>query len=121
VRPIVPVDSGGTVAIVKIPIACTLPADDAQARVEEWRTTLARVVVDAERVSPTELALRLRAGDRELSAVVDLVRREVSCCAFFEFALHVAAGATTLRVTVPADAAAVLDDFARLAAERTAS
>jgi hypothetical protein len=92
-----------------------LTVDDASTRVDEWRTTLARVVVDAERTAPTELALRVETDARDLAALVDLVRREVACCAFFEFALHVAVGGTTLRVTVPPDAAAVLDAFATLA------
>jgi hypothetical protein len=104
-----------TVEFVKIPIACTLSVDDAGTRVEEWRATLARVVVESGRVAPTELVCTLRADQPELAALLDLVRREVACCAFFEFALHVAAGATTLRVTVPEDAAAVLDGFAQLA------
>jgi hypothetical protein len=100
---------------VRVPIACTLGADDAETRLTEWRTILGRIVVGSERVGPTELALSLRADGRELAALVDLVRREVACCSFFEFALHIAAGATTLRVTVPPDAAGVLDGFAELA------
>jgi hypothetical protein len=103
------------VEFVKVPIACTLNLDDAGTRLDEWRATLTRVVVDSERVAPTELAFTLRADQQELAALLDLVRREVACCAFFEFALHVAAGATTLRVTVPENAAAVLDGFAQLA------
>jgi hypothetical protein len=100
---------------VRIPIACTLSPDDAPTRVAEWRATLARVVVDTRRVAPTELAFSLHVDDRELAALIELVRREVACCAFFEFALHVTAGATMLRVTVPPDAATVLDEFAVLA------
>jgi hypothetical protein len=115
VRRIVSVPPGGSVDDVKIPIACTLSVDDAGTRVEEWRATLTRVAVDSRRVAPTELVFTLRADGPALAALLDLVRREVACCAFFEFALHVATGATTLRVTVPEDAAAALDGFAQLA------
>lgn len=104
-----------TVEFVKVPIACTLSVDDAGTRIDEWRTVLGRVVTGTERVAPTELAFTLRADPQQLSVLLDLVRREVTCCTFFEFALRVAAGGTTLRVTVPPDAAAVLDEFAQLA------
>jgi hypothetical protein len=112
---IVPAGSGSSVDAVRIPIACSLTADDAETRLDEWRATLTRVVVGAERTAPTELTLSLRANHDELAALVDLVRREIACCSFFEFALHLTAGATTLRVRVPDDAAGVLDGFAQLA------
>jgi hypothetical protein len=103
------------VAGVRVPIACTLSVDDAATRLDEWRAMLTRVVASVERVAPTELELRLQTAPGDLDRLVDLVQREATCCTFFEFALHVAADAVTLRVTVPADAAPVLDGFAALA------
>src|SRR5207237_5523383 len=43
--------------VTRIPVACTLTADDAAARVEEWRAFMAGRVEAAER---SELAVRLR-------------------------------------------------------------
>ena len=100
---------------MRIPIACTLTVDDAGTRLDEWRATLTRVVEAIERPAPTELVFRLRADARsELAPLVDLVQREATCCAFFEFTLHIAVDGVTLRATVPPDAASILDEFADL-------
>jgi hypothetical protein len=101
---------------MRVPIACTLSVEEGPTRLEEWRTMLARVAAGADRPAPTDLAFRIRDDARaELGALVDLVRREVTCCAFFEFSLQVTAAAVTLRVTVPPDASAILDEFVLLA------
>jgi hypothetical protein len=100
---------------MRIPIACTLSADGAATRLDEWRALLTRVVASTERSAQTELALRVRPEPGDLDRLVDLVQREAGCCTFFEFALQITADAVTLRVTVPADAAPVLDGFAALA------
>ena len=52
----------------------------------------------------------------QLEAVVRLAQREKACCPFFDFSILVDAGTVALRVSVPAGAAAILDDFARLSA-----
>ena len=104
----------GTVAGVKVPIACTLTVDEQPTRLDEWRAAFRTSVAAAERESPTVLALRLRDDRAGLDALVDLVQRESACCAFFDFALRITAGAVTLVVTVPDDTAPILDDFSRL-------
>jgi hypothetical protein len=101
---------------MRIPIACTLTVDDAATRLDEWRSMVTRLVATIERPAPTELVLLLRDDARsELSMLVDLVQREATCCAFFQFALHIGSDAVSLRMTVPPDAIVVLDNFAQLA------
>lgn len=100
---------------MRVPIACTLTVDEAPARLEEWRAAFATVVASVVRVEPTRLDLRVSAPARDLGSLIDLVQHEAACCAFFDFALHIDSDAITLRVTVPPDAAAILDDFATLA------
>ena len=99
-----------------VPIACSLTEAAARAQLEEWRALLASAVAATERVSPSELSFRLKEDLGQLEAVVRLAQREKACCAFFDFSILVDAGAVALRVSVPADAAAILDNFARLSA-----
>ena len=101
--------------MVKIPIACTLTNEDAAVRVEEWRTFFATHTHEVTRSSPTEMAVRLGDDSASLLAAVDLAEREQSCCNFFSFAIEIALGARWLRVSVPADASVVLEDFSALA------
>jgi hypothetical protein len=105
----------GTLGAVRVPIACTLTVDDAATRIDEWRAVLDRSIASVHRTSPTEIVLTLRDDRAGLDDLVGLARREVACCAFFDFTLDIAVDAVALVVTVPADAAGVLDDFAALA------
>jgi MerR family transcriptional regulator, copper efflux regulator len=98
---------------VKIPIACSLEAEQAENRIDEWRTFLAHSVTGAAR-DEESLRLRLTSSDQALLDAVDLAAREKACCGFFVFRIEVDADTRTLEVRVPSDAAAVLDDFARL-------
>lgn len=99
--------------MVKVPIACTLTADDAGDRVEEWRAFLAS---DIEAVDgrPPDARLRLREGDDVLLRAVDLAEREKSCCSFFRFSVQLDEGRRWLRVEVPEDASAILGDLLSL-------
>jgi hypothetical protein len=97
---------------VRIPIACTLTATDAESRVDEWREFLATSTTASERLSGHELRVRLAPAPDALAAAVDLAQREKACCAFFEFSIDVAADHLWLRVTVPPETSRILDDFA---------
>jgi hypothetical protein len=100
-----------------VPIACSLTPDAATGRLDEWRAMFDRIVEATRRMDATRLGLRLRSGV-DVSAVIDLARREVACCPFFRFTLEVDVDALTLVVAVPPEAEAVLDEFGRLVPER---
>jgi hypothetical protein len=100
---------------MKVPIACTLNAKDAAGRVEEWRSALAASVLEVSRPDPARLVIRVGSDPARIAALVDLARREKTCCEFFGFAFQIGAGEVTLEVSVPGDATAVLDGFAALA------
>lgn len=97
--------------MTKIPVACTLSAGGAVDRVGEWRAFLQASVEAVER-QPTVARLLLRPGDDVVLGALDLARREKACCGFFDFRVVPLPESTWLEVEVPADAAAVLDDFA---------
>jgi ribosomal protein S12 methylthiotransferase accessory factor YcaO len=100
---------------MRVPIACTLTVDDAATRIDEWRTVLGRSITSVRRTSPTEIVLLVRDDRAGLDELVGLAQREVACCGFFDFTLDIAVDAVALVVTVPPDAAGVLDEFAALA------
>ncbi len=99
--------------MTRIPIACTLTADDTTTRVDEWRQFLNSNVVEVIRTD-TSVRLRLEEGGDAILAGVDLSRREKSCCAFFEFRLVPLPDAVWLEIDAPPEAAAVLDGLANL-------
>ena len=97
------------------PIACSLTDQAARAQLDEWRQVMNQARVEAVRVSPNTLSLRLADHSGQLAALVDLARREKACCAFFDFAILIGATDIEMRVSVPDDATAILDEFAGLA------
>lgn len=97
-----------------VPVACTLGAGAALARLEEWRHLLAQAVANVDRAAPEQLRLRLLDGADHLIPLVRLAQQEKECCPFFDFTFVVATDAVELVVGVPTEAAAVLDDFSRL-------
>jgi hypothetical protein len=99
---------------MRVPIACELTETAAQSQIGEWRDVLSAAVVSIDRTSATDLSFRLK-NDTPLSAIVDLAQREKGCCSFFDFNILIDADSLALRVSVPAEATAILDDFARLA------
>jgi hypothetical protein len=98
--------------MVRIPVACNLDGRAAVAQFDEWRALLAGPTVTWQRVSPTELALGLADDPAQWEPVVRLAQREKACCPFFDFTLGIGADALTLTITVPEEAAALLDLFA---------
>jgi hypothetical protein len=99
---------------MQVPIACTLNAEAAADRLEEWRAALRTSVKAAMRTAPGRVELRLADGPRAAGRLVDLARREKACCDFFTFAVEIDAQGATMVVEVPDDAVALLDGFAAL-------
>jgi hypothetical protein len=98
---------------VRVPIACTLTAEDQPDRLEEWRTFLA-THIDVAELAPTVARLKLRAGDEAVLVAADLALREKQCCAFFEFNIRLDGTGRWLTIAVPDDAAAVLAELVGL-------
>jgi hypothetical protein len=94
---------------VKIPIACSLSADDMGDRLEEWRATVA--LATAREPTPDGYRLRFASDPAFAGRLAELAAREVACCAFFTFAVTVATDGLALDVSVPADARPLLDDL----------
>lgn len=105
-----------SLADMKVPIACTLSAENAADRVDEWRAALAATVTAVSRPAPSRAELRLAGDPGDIAVLVDLARWEKACCAFFGFAFDVDQDGVVLAVSVPDDAVEVLDGFAALAA-----
>lgn len=102
---------GRRIEDVRVPIACSLSAEGAQAQLNDWSELLARATVGGRRTSPTELAFGLAEDPIHLLEVVALARREKACCPFFRFSIELDVQSIELRISVPAAAAAVLDEF----------
>lgn len=100
---------------MKVPIACTLTAEDAADRIEAWRSALGDSVTAVSRPEPVRLVLGVGSDPARIAVLVDLARREKACCGFFCFAFNVGAQEVTLEVSVPEDATTVLDGFEALA------
>jgi hypothetical protein len=96
------------------PITCTLDTDGARAQIDEWQSLLSATVVSTQRDDPATTRMEL-APDCDVAAIVALARREVACCSFFRFAIEIGPRASTLVVSVPAEAAPILDAFTALA------
>jgi hypothetical protein len=94
---------------MKIPIACSLPADDMGDRLHEWEVLLAK----ASAREPTLAGYRLTfAPDAELAgALADLAAREIECCPFFTFAIRLTNDALQLDVEAPPEARALVDSL----------
>ena len=98
-----------------VPIACSLEAPAARAQLDEWGGLLAGTVTAVDRPTPTSLRMTLVTDDASsLGELLALARREAVCCPFFRFRLEITAETTTFTAEVPAEAASVLDGFARL-------
>ena len=104
---------------MQVPIACSLTSAAARSQGGEWQELLSRSVVTAQRVSPTELSFRLRDDLLDLEGIVRLCQREKECCPFFDFAILISADDVVLRVLVPPDATAVIDEFIELVPSRS--
>jgi phosphinothricin acetyltransferase len=100
-----------------VPIGCSLTAAQAAERVGDWREVLARLALQAHRVSPERLRIGLAHDEAGIAALVLLARQEKACCPFFDFSFEVGTEAVALVIGVPPGAGATLDDFARLAGD----
>lgn len=96
---------------METPIACTLDADSARARIEEWRAVGVRAVGSALRAGPGRLELTLL-PDADVGSILRLAQQEVACCAFFRFSFTVGPESVTVVIGVPEEASSVLDQFA---------
>lgn len=85
-----------------IPIACTLPADGMEDRLEEWRSVLARAA--SRQPVPDGVRLEFPAEPALISEVAGLAVREADCCGFFSFGLTLDHGRASLTVTAPSEA-----------------
>ncbi len=99
--------------MAKVPIACSLTANDATDRIGEWRRFFEEHAEAADR-SDGQLRLRLRPTDDSLLAAADLSAREKACCGFFAFAIEICTDGRWLRIVVPSEARGILEEFARL-------
>ena len=98
---------------MEIPVACTLSAGEVVDRTAEWRHFFGASVESAH-MEQGHLRLQLKQSPEVLAIAVDLARREIECCAFFDFSIVMRSGASCLIMGVPPGAEAILDDFARL-------
>ena len=86
---------------MKIPIACTLTADQAPDRVAEWRSALSGA--QARERTPGGYRLRFPKDAAFASRLADLAAREVDCCAFFTFTVTLTNAELVLDVIAPAE------------------
>jgi hypothetical protein len=94
--------------MAKIPIACTLNADEASDRLTEWRTLATRVVNRVE----IDGGMRVH-FDESVTAghVADLADRERTCCRFFLFVLLIDASGVALEVRAPEAAQGLITEL----------
>ena len=94
---------------MKIPIVCSLAADDMGERLEEWRAAVAHAT--ARETTPGGYRLRFASDAAFAGHLAELAAREVECCAFLRFAVTVATDGLALDVLAPADARPLLDEL----------
>jgi hypothetical protein len=95
--------------VSKIPIACTLSADDRESRRGEWVAMIGRATSRHEHqlTFPRAVAVEL----------ADLIAREVDCCAFFTFTMTVNHNDVVLDVTAPPEAEELVTALVQLTAD----
>lgn len=99
-RPDTPLEPSSETA----PIACMLAGDDQADRIQQWRRLLGQAT-GRERVDG---GLRIDLPAALAGEVAELAAAEQRCCAFFDFALHLAGPTVRLTVRAPAEAAPLL-------------
>jgi hypothetical protein len=90
---------------------CTLPTADLPDRVSAFDDVFRRHLSSVERRGSTRTQFALDPRPSVAAVVADLAAREVQCCAFFDFALHLGDGSLALTVSVPDRFAPVLAAF----------
>jgi hypothetical protein len=99
---------------MSVPIACTLSAGQVGDRIEEWRSFFATSVDAVDAAGKDSLRLQVKDDPAELVAAVDLARREVTCCAFFDFSIVIESTRSWLVIEVPPDGREILAGLADL-------
>jgi MerR family transcriptional regulator, copper efflux regulator len=99
--------------VAHVPFTCSLMADDATTRVEEWRQFVKQRVVEVDR-GERSARLRIEDGEDALVTAARLARSEKACCPFLEFRLILLAEAIWLEIDAPEEAAAILDGLVDL-------
>lgn len=84
---------------MKIPIACSLTADEAPDRVDAWRSTLESALT--RETTAAGFRLGFPRDPAIASRLADLAAREVDCCAFFTFTVTFTHDALQLDVAAP--------------------
>jgi hypothetical protein len=102
----------GTVEAERPPIACSLTAGSLTERLGEWRALVAASVSSVE-ADAHSVRFALRDSDEALLAAVSLGAREKECCPFFDVVVELEPDRRVLRLSVPADAEPLLDEFLR--------
>jgi MerR family transcriptional regulator, copper efflux regulator len=102
-----------SLTVAHVPFSCSLTADDANTRVDEWRQFLRQRVVEIDRGDRC-VRLRIEDGEDALVTAASLARSEKACCPFFEFRLVLLAEAIWLEIDAPEEAAAILDGLVDL-------
>jgi hypothetical protein len=102
---------------MNIPIACSLSSADLAGRVDEWKDFFTTTIQVVERAH-SSVRLRLGRSEPAFAAAVSLAEREKECCAFFEFSLELGTDGWWLRIAVPSEARAMLDELVSLVPTR---
>jgi DNA-binding transcriptional MerR regulator len=92
---------------VPVAIACTLPADRVDRRVDDWQALSAEA--DEVRRDGDGAVLRFRPDPALAARVATLAAAEQSCCSFFRFTVRLDATGTELAVEAPPEAASLVD------------
>ena len=95
--------------MTKVPIACTLSADERVDRGGEWTRMLTRAT--ARTLTDARAELTFPRDPALASELADLVAREVECCEFFTFTLTVSRDAIVLGVNAPDEAKDLVTAF----------
>jgi len=91
----------------RIPIACTLSADEVPDRVDDWKSLLSTALDRESTVSGVRV--RLPHDAAVVASAGRLAVDESACCGFFSFGLSITGGEVWLEVTAPEDARPILD------------
>jgi hypothetical protein len=92
------------------PLACALPADEAERQARQTRTTLGPAVLSREEIEGG-LRLRFPADEGTEAAVRGVIDAESRCCPFLTMALEPRDGELELTVTGPPEAKPMMEQL----------
>jgi hypothetical protein len=96
-----------------VPIACTLTADELPARRHQIRSLGKDGLLSVEH-DMGRATFRFRSGAQMRRRIDEIVEAESRCCAFLDFRVEEAGGATLLTISAPAGGEPALGEFAAL-------